>query len=130
EQIKGRNWTQFIHPGDRDAYLKIFDDALAQQKTFETKYRLRHKDGEYRWMKSTGKPRFSDTGEFVGFVGASFDIQDLKEAEESLRHADENKNHFLAMLAHELRNPLAPLRNVIEMLKEPMTETQLVKAQE
>ena len=50
------------------------------------------------------------------------DISDRKRAEEALREADRRKDEFLAMLAHELRNPLAPLRNAVQMMRQKGTD--------
>ena len=74
---------------------------------FEARFRLRRHDGQWRWLKSVGLPRRDERGAFLGYVGSSLDITDLKDAEEAPREADRRKDEFLAMLAHELRNPLA-----------------------
>ena len=68
---------------------------------------MRRADGKYRWLSSTAAPRFRADGVFLGYVGCSVDITDIKESEEALREADRRKDDFLAMLGHELRNPLA-----------------------
>jgi len=62
-------------------------------------------------------PQFGPAGKFAGYTGASFDITSLKSAEVSLRTADQRKDEFIAMLAHELRNPLAPITNVVQMMR-------------
>jgi CheY-like chemotaxis protein len=67
-------------------------------------------------MRSDAIPRFGEDGELVGYVGATVDITERRNAEEELRVASRQKDEFLAMLAHELRNPLAPIRNVSELL--------------
>jgi CheY-like chemotaxis protein len=67
-------------------------------------------------MQSEATPRFGDDGELVGYVGATVDITERRNAEDALRVADRQKDEFLAMLAHELRNPLAPIRNASEVL--------------
>jgi len=115
-KVDGDGWESFLHPEDREAYLAIYRDALARRGPFEVHARFRRRDGEYRWMKSVGRPRFSPGGQLVGYVGWSFDVTDLKTAEAALRQADRNKNQFLAMLAHELRGPLAPLRNAVHLV--------------
>ena len=112
---RSERWQEFIHPDDRDSYLARYREAAARNEPFEAQVRFCRADGQYRWMKSIAQPRNSD--QFGGFVGSMTDVSDLKEAELALLNADRNKNEFLAILSHELRNPLAPLRNVVQLLR-------------
>ncbi len=113
------SWQQYIHPDDRDAFVTAYQQAVNATAVFDEQCRFRRFDGEYRWMKARAVPRSNDAGAFAGHVGSMFDVTDLKVAEETLREADRNKNEFLALLAHELRNPLAPMHNVVHLLKNP-----------
>ena len=70
-------------------------------------------DGEVRHAYGNAVPLRDDGGQVVGAISAFVDITERKEAEEALREADRRKDEFLAMLAHELRNPLAPIRNAV-----------------
>ena len=72
-----------------------------------------------RWIQAVYTPTFDPAGGVDGWVAVVVDIQARKEAEDELRLADARKERFLATLAHELRNPLAPLRNALEILKHP-----------
>ena len=69
-----------------------------------------------RWVQITAEPTHDATGRPDGWVAVVSDIHDRKLAEEGLREADRRKDDFLAVLAHELRNPLAPIRNAIAIL--------------
>lgn len=117
KEVQGLNWAVPLHPDDAGAYLAVYRKALEQRTPFEAQFRFRREDGEYRWMKSAGLPRFTADGRFLGFVGCALDISDVKRSEEALAEADRRKNEFLAMLAHELRNPLAPIRSALEILR-------------
>ena len=87
--------------------------------------RVRRNDGEWRWIQSFGAPRFAADGRFLGAVGSSPDITELIDASDTLREADRRKDEFLATLAHELRNPLAPIRQAARLSRSPnATEAQ------
>jgi PAS domain S-box-containing protein len=116
EDVAGYDWRRFVHPDDREDCMNSYKRAFAAQAPFTAEFRFRRADGEYRWMRSHATPRFGDDGELVGYVGATVDITERRNAEEALRIADRQKDEFLAMLAHELRNPLAPIRNASEVL--------------
>lgn len=62
-------------------------------------------------------PIFGQTGEVEAVAGTTRDITDRKAMEDALREADRKKDDFIALLAHELRNPLAPIRNGLEILR-------------
>jgi CheY-like chemotaxis protein len=81
-------------------------------------YRLRRHYGEYRWFLDTVVPRFAPDGTFSGYIGSCIDITDRKRAEEKLRSADRRKEEFLALLSHELRNPLAPIRTALDLIEQ------------
>ncbi|HWC73148.1 MAG TPA: chemotaxis protein CheB [Gemmatimonadales bacterium] len=117
QEVLGNAWTYFLHPEDREAYLAAYERAQSALQPFEHQFRFRRGDGEYRWMMVVALPQFGAGGKFSGYTGATFDIGTLKQAEETLRTADQRKDEFIAMLAHELRNPLAPITNIVQMLK-------------
>jgi two-component system CheB/CheR fusion protein len=116
-QLFGMEWTKFLHPDDRNAYLTEYSRALKTMQIFESQARFRRHDGQFRWMKSVGVPRFTDDGDFLGYVGSTYDVHDLRQARDALVDADVSKDNFLAMLAHELRNPMAPLATLADLLK-------------
>lgn len=114
-EVLGSGWTSYIAPADRDGYLKAYQQAMEAREPFAQQVRFRSAAGEYRWMMSIAGPRYAGSGEFLGLSGSMFDITTLKESESLLRQADDAKNAFIAMLAHELRNPLAALTNAVEL---------------
>lgn len=76
-------------------------------------------DGTVTHVMGSATPLFDMNGEVRGVVAAIVDISARKRLEEELREADQRKDEFLAMLAHELRNPLAPIRNATHILGRP-----------
>ena len=117
EQELGNGWAENVHPDDLTRCVATYRSSFDARRPFTMEYRLRRADGEFRWVLDHGIPRYEDRGEFVGYVGSCMDISDQKGIEDTLREADRRKDEFLATLAHELRNPLAPVRNAIEILR-------------
>jgi PAS domain S-box-containing protein len=74
-------------------------------------------DGERRWFQPFPTPLFDDGGRLIGGVNMLLDVTNRKQADETLRDASRRKDEFLALLAHELRNPLAPIRAGIELIR-------------
>ncbi|WP_084161801.1 PAS domain-containing protein [Methylocaldum szegediense] len=90
--------------------------ALAgEQLAFETP--VCYAKGGTRWIQATYSPDLDAAGRVRGFVAHVLDITERKQAEDALRETDRRKDEFLAMLAHELRNPLAPIRNAVQIMR-------------
>ena len=125
--LQSTGWDPLLHPDDVLPYSAAYEAAVAERRQFRAQARVRKANGDWRWIESNATPRLGPSGEFLGYVGVSPDITVLVEAQEALREADQRKDDFLATLAHELRNPLAPIRTAAEMLTRPdLSETQLV----
>jgi len=107
----GAGWNGMLHPEDQERAANIWQQSLRTGETYEVQYRLRHHSGTYRWTLALALPVRNEEGVIVRWMGTLTDIQKQKEAEEALKEAGRRKDEFLAMLAHELRNPLAPVRN-------------------
>jgi PAS domain S-box-containing protein len=110
-------WFDYLHPEDRDRYLAEWQRDSREGNPFRSDMRFRRHDGEYRWTRSVALPRTDSTGRVVGYTGATIDIHEATLALAEQSAAGRRKDEFLAMLAHELRNPLAPLRNGAALLR-------------
>jgi PAS domain S-box-containing protein len=111
-------WDEQIHPDDLPRVNGEHQLAVATgADRFVTTYRVRHKDG--RWLHVMDRALFERNAadKVVRILGCAVDISEQKQAEETLREDDRRKDEFLATLAHELRNPLAPLRNALEVMR-------------
>lgn len=111
-----QGWLTYIHPDDLPAYLDCAREARGASRRFEVDLRMRGADGRYRWMRTTGVTRCDEGGTPIGYVSVSVDIEERKLAEQALAQASARKDEILAMLAHELRNPLAPIRNAVAVI--------------
>jgi PAS domain S-box-containing protein len=124
EQDQGFGWTENIHPDEIEAVKAGFLACNAAQTPYVADFRLRRQDGSYRWVIDTGLPRFDENGRFAGYVGTVIDVHDramLQQEQQRLTHELTEKNRmqseFLFTLAHELRNPLAPIRTGLELMR-------------
>jgi two-component system CheB/CheR fusion protein len=113
----GDAWKSLLHPDDAAAYLAAVDAAQHDRARLQAVARVRDGRGSWRWIESHALPIFGKDDEYEGHVGISLDVTEGKQAEEALLESDRHKNEFLAMLAHELRNPLAPIRSSLEVMK-------------
>ncbi len=106
-----------MHPDDAPLVEAAVAAAAAGGGRYQVEFRVGRADGPPRWLASTGSVVCDGAGRPAQAVGAVFDIDNLKRAEAELRDADRRKDEFLATLAHELRNPLAPLRTGLAVLR-------------
>jgi len=123
-ELQGEGWTRLVHPEDLERCLGIRATSFEAQTPFTLDLRLRRHDGEYRWFVDNGAVLRGPDGKAAGFVGSAIDIHERKMLEETLaertqalRLAERRQGQFLAMLSHELRNPLAPIANAASVLR-------------
>ncbi|HKW79922.1 MAG TPA: ATP-binding protein, partial [Casimicrobiaceae bacterium] len=110
DQMRGWGWKDIVHPDDLAENLRLWQQSIDTGEPFHFEHRLRRSDGEYRWHISRASAFKDASGEVMMWVGSNTDIHEVKEA-------DRRKDEFLAMLAHELRGPLAPLTNMLEIMR-------------
>lgn len=123
----GDGWNQKFHPEDQERAWAAWRHSLATGDDYEVQYRLRHHSGQYRWTLGRALPVRDDHGRIIRWMGTCTDIHDQKLAEADLKRQSERKDEFLAMLAHELRNPLAPISTAAQLLKLGSTDAKRVQ---
>jgi len=99
-----------IHPDDVAALHETFTEAMQSRSVYELEHRIVRPDGSLRWVYDRAHPYFDEQGELVRYVGATLDVTERHEA-------DEQRSRFLALLGHELRNPLAAISSIVEVLR-------------
>jgi PAS domain S-box-containing protein len=120
-----------MHPEDLERHRRIQLEAVRHRQFMELEFRIHKPDGEVRWMHLRGDCSLADVCAPPVFLGVMMDITERKKMEEALLDADRRKDEFLATLAHELRNPLAPIYNGLALLRRsalPANETERVHA--
>jgi signal transduction histidine kinase/DNA-binding response OmpR family regulator len=122
--------TASIHEADRARVRAALDESLARQTPYDVEYRVTWPNGEIHWLMVRGRADYDSTGKPTRMAGVTLDVTEDKrlhdklvesQAElasqaEQLRAADRLKDQFLATLAHELRNPLAPIRTGLSLV--------------
>jgi PAS domain S-box-containing protein len=122
EQVEGTGWQSSHDPAVLPRVLASWHAALASGEPWEDTYPLRRRDGQMRWHLSRAVPVKNERGEIVCWFGTATDIEDRIEAERELKNADARKDQFLAVLAHELRNPLSPVSNALQLMPHVMND--------
>ncbi|MBC8136891.1 MAG: PAS domain S-box protein [Fibrella sp.] len=113
-QETGDGWSEGVHPDDRASCLQTYRIAFAAREPFRMQYRLRHNDGEYRWVFDSGTPRYSEEEHgFVGFIGSCIDITEQKISEERLLAAIAEKEQLTQAQAELLAQQRAFLKDVL-----------------
>jgi PAS domain S-box-containing protein len=111
-------WEERIHPEDLPRFHASRAAAdVGQHALYRCQYRVRHHEGHYLFVWDQGLVVRDASGAVVRFVGNVVDVTEQKRAEQALAEANRRKDEFLSMLAHELRNPLAPIRNALEVMR-------------
>jgi|GEM_PF-1130523 len=115
-EVEGWAWERAIEPKAYGEVEKNWRRSLTTGDPFEMVLPIRGADGIYRPFLTRAVPMKNAEGRIVHWFGTNTDITAQNEAEQALKRADQLKDEFLATLAHELRNPLAPIRNATELL--------------
>jgi PAS domain S-box-containing protein len=126
--VVNTSWIdEYVLPEDQPEVHAAIDAAIRDKAMFQIEHRVRRLDGSQAWMSSRAVPMLDAEGRIHEWIGAASDITERKLAEEKLRESDRRKDEFLAMLAHELRNPLAPIGAAAELLQRARIDEALVR---
>ena len=127
-----------LHPDDREVTRAAVRAAIDRREHYEVTYRtVDPASGATKWIRSVGAAQYDADGKPVHFGGVAVDVteqnaheQSLRDLNERLQQQDRRKDEFLATLAHELRNPLAPVRTGLEILKISADPAQIARTRE
>lgn len=111
-------WEQFLVEEDRDKTVAAFTESLINRANYQAEYRIKNADGTQRWILATGKPLYSEEGEFLGLVGACIDVSMQKKLQAQ-------KDEFLAIASHELKTPVTTIKVYIQLIEQMLLQKKL-----
>jgi len=129
EEEVGSGWASGVHPEDFQRCMSVYLDAFVARRAFSMEYRLRHKDGEYRWVYDQGAPRFESSGRFAGFIGSCTDVTEQRQARDALGRMNveledrvrertaiaREREVLLREVHHRVKNDLQLISSVLSM---------------
>jgi PAS domain S-box-containing protein len=107
DRILGHIWREVLHPDDVSAVNAAQAQARPEHRPYMFEARFQRVDGVWRWMRIAVNPRFSGEGQFMGYVGMSFDVTDAREAIDAAA-ARERRQSFLLRLVDSVRDIASP----------------------
>lgn len=137
QQALGDGWSRGVHPEDLARWLDTCVRAFDTREPFDMEYRLRRRDGAYRWVLDRGVPRYSPDGLFLGFAGCCVDVHERRQCEADLARALERerrlriateeasrmKDGFLGGVLHDLQSPIQAIATWAEHLRKQVVPT-------
>ncbi len=98
DQELGDGWTNGVHPDDLKQCIATYKEKFDVREKFSMEYRIRHADGNFRWVQDDGTPRYNSNGEFIGYIGHCLDITQHKLAAEKIKKYNEQLHGLTAHL--------------------------------
>ena len=108
-----------IHPDDLQGALRTRQFAMKTKSAYFNEFRVKHASGEYRWMRAIGQSEIDTEGNVTYFAGTIEDINELKTAELAAAEQVKQRDSYLSMLSHELRNPVAAIKYALDVFQQP-----------
>lgn len=109
-ELIGGGWINMVHPDERERNITTWKNSIETGADFIFEHRFLRHDGDYRWQLSRAIPQRDAAGNILMWVGASTDIQDMKEV-------DQQKDFFISMASHELKTPITSIKGYVQIMQ-------------
>ncbi len=117
QDVVSTQWVRHLQPEQAAAAKSEFLQHVQTGQAWETTLAIQGRGGGYRWFLTNALPLHDRQGRITHWFGTHADVTAQREIQETLEESHVRKDEFIAILAHELRNPLAPVRTAVEILK-------------
>lgn len=125
EEIHRNSWVETVHPDDRNHYMDLYEHSIRHKKPYRAEFRMRYRDGSYRWVLASASPRYSSLGEFRGFIGSKTDIHAQKEMMKVLEDttqkalsSEKAERKFVTNMSHEIRTPITGILGIADLMSQ------------
>ena len=118
KDLLGNAWAQYVHVDDLTGAVSAWKASLSTGEPYEVEFRLRGRNGAYRWFLARARAMRDADGRIVKWFGTNTDIDELKRTRDTAEKASRAKDDFLAALSHELRTPLTPVLLTVSEMRE------------
>jgi PAS domain S-box-containing protein len=123
----GDDWVTGVHPTDVERCQETYEGSFKSEQPFSMEYRMRRKDGEYRWVLDTGVPFFEPGGRFGGYIGTCVDMTERKDMENELRKALKEKESLLREVHHRVKNNLQVISSLLNLQASSIKDPQIAQ---
>jgi len=108
-------WIEGVHPEDRNARVEKYQTAFRERKPFTMEFRLRRRDGKYRWIADHGRPFYDLDGRFAGFIGACYDQTEAKDYQDQIEKDLVVKKALVREVHHRVKNNLQVISSLLNL---------------
>jgi PAS domain S-box-containing protein len=132
-EVEGKSFVPFVHPDDLAACTEFFENVVLRgKKQSGIEYRVKHKDGQWRWHTSSASPLKDEQGNVLSYIGIAHDITEMKEMMQDLEKSNKNLKETQAQLvqsekmaslgslvagiAHEINTPIGAVSSMYDTL--------------
>lgn len=115
EQELGDGWAEGVHPDDLEACFQIYSSHFDEREPFSMTYRLKNRNGDWRWIQDNGLPIKNESGIFTGFIGSCVDITEAKGALETLAKDLQERDYLYKELQHRVKNSMSMISSIVEI---------------